>query len=329
MAPSTDGIGNLLQLGTTYLFATRNTTGEGWYHLISHPSGSKVITEDTSLTSIELKTVAQNDEKVQKLQEAYKSEILLEVVRKRIEEEEMAKIEVEKEKAKDEALLRSIGDGMIVTDESGRILFINRPAENLFGWKNEEVVGKINREVFVAEDDKEAPIGSGILDTILRGEKFSMSGLMKKKNATYLPVAISAAPVIFGSKVTGAIILIRDVTEEKKIDRAKNEFVALASHQLRTPLSIINWYSDGLLTGTVGTTDDERHKYLEGIYRANRRMIELVDALLNVSRIDLGTLAIKPEPLSIKDITVTIMEEFEPPIKSKRLIVNMNFQDNL
>ncbi len=79
MAPSTGRIGNLLQPGTTYLFATRNTTGEGWYHLISHSNASKVITGDTSLTFIELKAIVQNDEKVQEFQEAYKSEVLLEV----------------------------------------------------------------------------------------------------------------------------------------------------------------------------------------------------------------------------------------------------------
>ncbi len=78
MSPSTDGVENLLQPGTTYLLATRNTDGQGWYYLNSHQNGSKIISENVSLSSAQLRIIAQNDEKVQKLQEAYKNEILLE-----------------------------------------------------------------------------------------------------------------------------------------------------------------------------------------------------------------------------------------------------------
>lgn len=78
LAPNSNEAGGLLKSGTTYLFATRNTDGKGWYHLNSHPNASKVISEDGNLTVMELKTIAQNDDKIQKLQKAYKNEILLE-----------------------------------------------------------------------------------------------------------------------------------------------------------------------------------------------------------------------------------------------------------
>jgi len=155
---------------------------------------------------------------------------------------------------------------------------------------------------------------------------------IKKVRADKLEKLVSNGIVPYGSKfvISDTIANTLDhFTEEKEIDRAKNEFVALASHQLRTPLSIINWYADGLLSGTVGGTPEGRKKYLDGIYQANRRMIELVDALLNVSRIDLGTIAIKPEPIQLKSMAMNILGEFEPQVKSKRLIVSVDYDESL
>ena len=101
------------------------------------------------------------------------------------------------------------------------------------------------------------------------------------------------------------------------MDRAKNEFVSLASHQLRTPLSTVRWYAELLLAGDAGKISDDQKKYLEEIYNGNQRMIELVNSLLSVSRIDLGTFIIDTSPTDLREVCEIVLKELEPQIKGQ------------
>jgi signal transduction histidine kinase len=118
-----------------------------------------------------------------------------------------------------------------------------------------------------------------------------------------------------------------DVHKHKEINQAKTDFVALASHQLRTPLSIIKWYVDFLLSGDAGAINDDQKRYMEQVYKSNERLIELVNALLDVSRIDLGTFSIEPEPTNIIEKAEAAIAECLPEIKAKKLKVKKRFDD--
>lgn len=109
------------------------------------------------------------------------------------------------------------------------------------------------------------------------------------------------------------------------VDKAKSEFVSLASHQLRTPLSTINWYAEMLLAGDAGTLSPEQKQFMDEIYKGNQRMVELVNALLNVSRIDLGTFAIDPEPTDLRTISDSLLTELMPQIKTREVIVDKKY----
>ncbi|MCK5416756.1 HAMP domain-containing histidine kinase [Candidatus Parcubacteria bacterium] len=116
-----------------------------------------------------------------------------------------------------------------------------------------------------------------------------------------------------------------DASKNKEIDKIKTDFVTIASHQLRTPLSIIKWYTDFLITGDAGAiTKDQKH-YLEEIYFSNERLIELVNALLDVSRIDLGTFSIDPELTDIVDIANEAIHKFAKTIEDKKIKVEVDF----
>lgn len=109
-----------------------------------------------------------------------------------------------------------------------------------------------------------------------------------------------------------------DVTLEREVDKAKTEFVSLASHQLRTPLSSINWYTEMLLDEDAGKITKNQREYLEEIYAGNQRMVELVNSLLNVSRIELGTFTVEPTPTDIIEIAESVVKELKPQIKQKK-----------
>lgn len=116
----------------------------------------------------------------------------------------------------------------------------------------------------------------------------------------------------------------------KEVDRAKSEFVSLASHQLRTPPSAIKWFVEMLLNEKAGKITDERQKkYLQEIAYNNKRMIDLVNQFLNVSRVELGTFAIEPRPLDISNIAEEALEEFAPQIAKKELNVAKEYDKNM
>lgn len=128
--------------------------------------------------------------------------------------------------------------------------------------------------------------------------------------------------------IEGVIIAFRDVTREKEIDRAKDELISLASHQLRTPLSIVKWSAGRLIKRADALAKEEKQSLLD-IYATNERMIKLVNALLDVSRLELGTFIVQPEPLILRSISESILSELRPQIELKEIKVKEEYSENL
>src|SRR3989344_2973062 len=164
---------------------------------------------------------------------------------------QLAKARLEEEKSKDEAMLASLGEALVVTDKAGKIRLVNQVFEQLLEWKLSEITGKHVLDIIPIQDEKGGMISlqkafNLVLET---GKKISVdadgSYYYVKKNKARFPVAITVTPIMLGKQIVGAVQVFRDVTREKEMDTAKTEFVSLASHQLRTPLSTVNWYTAG------------------------------------------------------------------------------------
>jgi signal transduction histidine kinase len=134
-----------------------------------------------------------------------------------------------------------------------------------------------------------------------------------KDEIGYLSNAINE---LMGRLQTG---VAQDVSKHRQLNQAKTDFVAVASHQLRTPLSIIKWYVDYLVCEDAGTVNPEQKKYLIEVYRSNERLIELVNALLDVSRIDVGTFSIDPEPTDIIERAESALKAISKEIENKKV----------
>jgi PAS domain S-box-containing protein len=218
-------------------------------------------------------------------------------------------------------LLGSIGDGVFAVDMDQKIIVFNPVAEALSGYTKAEVIGKHYEETlkFVFEDKGEP--NNSFVGIALSGVKTEMANhtVLITKDKQRVPVSDSAAPVRDSKgNVIGAVIVFRDVTKEREVDRAKTEFVSLASHQLRTPLTAIGWYTEMLLDGDAGKITTAQKKYLKEIADGNARMVELVNALLNVSRIELGTFAVDPEAIDLKELAASVLAELKPVIKTRK-----------
>lgn len=109
-----------------------------------------------------------------------------------------------------------------------------------------------------------------------------------------------------------------DITKEKEVDQAKTEFVSLASHQLRTPLTAINWYAEMLLAGDAGPLTTAQRGFAQEVMAGSKRMTTLVNTLLNVARIEAGTFSIMPEKVAIQEIIAIVLKENQSRIQEQR-----------
>ncbi|MDD3647410.1 MAG: ATP-binding protein [Candidatus Dojkabacteria bacterium] len=252
------------------------------------------------------------------------------------------KVKLEKSKARDEAVLLAIGEGLVVTDRAGRVLLVNRTFEEMLNITSNEAIGKsLNRLVpMVDEQGKVVPAKKRLRVLLMMPGKrvvpmrttyFSTTDTyyFVRRDKSKFPVSITTTPILIKGKVLGVVEVFRDVTKEREVDRAKSEFVSLASHQLRTPLSTISWYAEMLLSEDVGKVSTGQRKYIDQIYKANRRLIELVDALLNVSRLEMGTFMVEPTTCDIVEITRDVIDELKPLALGKEVKIKENFEKNL
>lgn len=260
---------------------------------------------------------------------------LEDTIKQRTRELNEEKTKIATEAAKDEAVLQSIGEALVVTDHTGNIVLINKIFRDLLGWKIAEVIGKKLPEIVKITDEKGelVPEDRYLGRVLTKGEKFFASQTdsfyILTKNKQRFPASISTTPIASGDKILGAVEVFHDITREKEIDQAKSELISLASHQLRTPLSTIKWYTEMLIGGDAGKIRTQQDDYLQKIYQGNQRMIDLVNALLNVSRIELGTLKSEPEPLKIVEIAQSVLGELKPQISAKKLQVIENYAEGI
>ena len=211
---------------------------------------------------------------------------------KALEEVEHSMTQVLEERNKLQTIVQSIADAVIVLDAAKNVILCNAAASRLSGCPVEESVGKPYTDFLNFRVEGSRRDASDIvLAAIESGQvKKSETQLMfVSKNGEETPIAYSVAPLKSEDGLKGSVLVLRDITNDREIDRLKTEFVTIASHQLHAPLSGTKWFLELLLRGRAGPIAPELRGYLEQVYASNERMISLVEDLLFVSNIGMGT----------------------------------------
>ncbi len=218
---------------------------------------------------------------------------------------------------------------IIFTDENGIIKFANSSAERMTGYSINEMIGQTSRlwgglmgETFY----------KSLWDTIkIKHQPFVGKIKNRKKNGSYYFSLTRISPLISPEgELLGFVGTEEDITELENIDRTKTEFISLASHQLRTPVTALNWYLEILQKKEENENiSDEFKKYIEEIYTINRNMIHLVNTLLDASHIELGNTTIHPIPVDMVETAKAIILELKPEIKKKGIIVVEKYEEKL
>jgi len=221
-----------------------------------------------------------------------------------------------------EALINSVGEGMILVDEYGYISHVNQLALDILGFDREDLESKWLQDVLPGFDINGNPIPADerlLATAFVTGQPVSDTINYRRKDGSLVPVLNTSSPFIVKDKPMGGIVVFRDVSKELQVERAKDEFVSLASHQLRTPLTSIRFFAELLKDPFYGKLTKRQASYLDKILFSTDRMISLVSELLNISRLNLGRLEIQPVKTNLNNFVQNQIIEVTPMAKKSRV----------
>lgn len=239
-----------------------------------------------------------------------------------------------KEKLEDEghrlqAVLSSIGEGLILIDGGYHVALSNPVAAKMLGMTRDEILGRDLREfVTLWKNSKDiVPPEHWPIEQVLITKKPVESSLednlslSTEKHPEKLPVVFTINP--FGDTNAGAVIVVRDVSKDRELDEAKSGFISVASHQLRTPLTSIRWYSEMLLSLDAGPLNDTQKDFMKEVHSGAERLYQTVDLLLGLSRVESGKLKADRTPIDLNIFTSEIKKELSSQADEKNLNVEI------
>jgi two-component system phosphate regulon sensor histidine kinase PhoR len=218
---------------------------------------------------------------------------------------------LERDRARMEAILASMIEGVLVVDEQGRLQHVNDAARRILKLEK----GSLDHSYM------EAIRHPGIVEHIglaLKGEETDGLELSVTRDTTRTLVA-RVAPVTAAGR--GAVLVLHDITELRKADLVRRDFVANVSHELRTPLTAIKGYAEALLDDPEDA--DAREKFLDIIHRHASRMERLVKDLLRLARLDAGQETVEVVPCDVESLLRGIVHDFEPIAAQKQQTIDV------
>ncbi len=237
---------------------------------------------------------------------------------------------LEHREAQDRAIISSIGEGLVVMDNDGRIIMINKAFEDLLQFTEMDVRGRFALDVIRREDDAGNDIagraeayakvraGGGGYEILPEQNQYFV-----RKDKTRFPIALKVSPFFAKNGVVGTVAVFRDVTREKELEKMRVDFLSLASHQLRTPLSGTKWLIETLQRGTLGPITDKQRAYLDELYESNERMIKLASDILSVVRLESAAAVVEKKDLLVRDILANIKRQMDSVAKSAQVSLQM------
>ena len=218
---------------------------------------------------------------------------------------------------------------IITIDIHMNIVSWNRAAGLMFGYTTEEAVGQPFLSIIPKRFHKELQIE---IDRMVLTEEWdpnvrTTQCIAHRKDNSEFPLEFSLASSLFKEEIFFTIIA-RDITERRKVEQMKSDFVSLVSHQLRTPVAGVLGCIDNMLNGITGDLKAKQIEYLKMMHDISKRNYRIISDLLNVSRIERGVISMNIHPVTIQEITDIVVQRFKTDIEEKGLKFILEGIDN-
>jgi PAS domain S-box-containing protein len=234
-----------------------------------------------------------------------------------------------KELYKFQLAVEGASDLIVITDVEGRILYINSAATYITGYSRYELIGQKAGKAWGG--NMKRSIYKRLWKTIKEKKHVFREELdNKRKNGEKYIADVTISPILDEQgDVMFYVGIERDITKAKEVEKMKNEFISLASHQLRTPLTAMKWLIELMVDGEGGKLSKEHKEMVDSINQSNERMIKLVNSLLNVSRIESGRIIVEPMATNIKDLVKGVISEVQIKANEKNQNIVFSCHPNL
>ena len=224
--------------------------------------------------------------------------------------------ELERETAHLDSILSSMTEGVITLDKEGRLLSINPAAQALFGVDPEHNLGRPLLEVI-----RNANLGELARHALETGTS------RYQEIPSFLPeekiFQAHAGPLRVNNEIRGALLVLHDITELKRLENMRRDFVANVSHELRTPLASIEGFSETLLGGALGDPAHNR-EFVETIQTQARNLHRLIDDLLDLSAIESGKRPPLKKAVDPAQIAREVIETFAPAARTRNVRLHVD-----
>lgn len=236
-----------------------------------------------------------------------------------------------------ESVLNATNDGIALLNREGRFALVNRRFCEMLGTKPESLLHQtlpesqphlverlahpdrlMHHVAALTVDDMNDPIG--VAEEIIE---------LTAPEHRFFQVYTAPVQGEHGGAVIGRIIALRDVTRERELDKMKTEFISVVSHELRTPLTSIKGYTDLLLSGAAGDTSDLQREFLGIIQGSTTRLSNLINDILDISRIESGKIDIKHEPIDYRKIVADTLRLMRAAADEKQIVMDASLPESM
>jgi PAS domain S-box-containing protein len=205
-----------------------------------------------------------------------------------------------------ELILESVGDGIYGIDLDGRLTFINQAAARVLGYTPEQLTGRDIHDVIHHSHNDGTPYSkatSPILQAMRRRETIRMRDeVFWRQDGTAIPVEYSASPLIENGQISGMVVAFQDVSERRRLEKMKDEFISTVSHELRTPLTSLRASLGLISSGSLDKRPEKQRQMVEMAIGNCDRLVRLVNDILDFDSVEKGRLPLHREPVEAIDL---------------------------
>lgn len=237
------------------------------------------------------------------------------------------------ERLRSEGLISAIDDGIVIVSKEGVVRHANKQFLQMIDLRPEEMIDKTYREIVsqrvrIVTSSSSSPLISNNMAEVFRTGKpvtIDNETIEHINTGSRMDVSMSILPLKNEDDEINVVMLIaRDITKLMDVQRMKDNFISLASHELRTPATVISGYADLLLNPMFGELSEKQRHYATRAKESTTRLIELVNDMLDMSRLESGQRANKPESVDLGAIIAEVIQTNQATTSQKQLTVKFD-----